>query len=194
VIKKSSLYCLLFTIFNDAIGWGIVLTIFAPLVMDPSAGFLGAGVSLQTRNLILGFLISSYAFTQFLFMPFIGAISDHWGRKRILKWTIGGAGVAFVLSALSIWIGSLWALFFSRLLAGIFSANSATAQAAISDVSSERDKSKNLSLTGVVGGFSWILGSPLGGLLSSSEWIKWGDFATPFWFVAGLFFLNLILV
>jgi DHA1 family tetracycline resistance protein-like MFS transporter len=128
--------------------------------------------------------------TQFVFMPFLGAISDLLGRKKVLEWTIACAGVSFVFSAVAIWMKSLALLFASRILAGIFSANAATAQAAIADISSERDKAKNLSLTGIAGGLSWVVGPPLGGLLSSKEYFPWADFATPMWFVAGLFFLN----
>ena len=122
--RKSSLYSLLFTIFNDAIGWGIVLTIFAPLIFDPHHSILPLDTSDSARNIILGFLIGSYAVTQFISMPLIGALSDHLGRKKVLEWTIFGAMAAFVLSAFAIWFGSLVLLFICRLLAGLFSGNS----------------------------------------------------------------------
>ena len=190
MVRKSSLYSLVFTIFNDALGWGVILTIFAPLLMGESSHFLPEGATLQTRNLTLGLLIACYPLTQFIFMPFLGAVSDHLGRKKVLEWTILCAGFSFVLSAFAIWMESLFFLFVSRVLAGVFSANSATAQAAIADISSEREKSKNLSLSGIAGGLSWVVGPPLGGLLSSKDYFSWADFATPMWFVAGLFFLN----
>jgi DHA1 family tetracycline resistance protein-like MFS transporter len=192
--RKSSLYSLLFTIFNDAIGWGVVLTIFAPLLFDRSNPILPQDTSDAARNVILGFLIGSYAITQFFAMPLVGALSDHFGRKRILEWTIFGAMLSFVLSALAVWWESLFILFAARLLAGFFSANSAIAQASIADMSSEKAKAKNLSLSGIVGGISWIVGPPLGGFLSTSEWVSWFDFSTPFWFLALLFLLNLLWV
>ncbi len=190
MIRKSSLYSLIFTIFNDALGWGVVLTIFAPLLMSGTGHFLPPETSLHTQNLILGLLIACYPLTQFVFMPFLGAISDHLGRKKVLEWTILCAGFSFILSAIAIWKGSLFLLFLSRILAGVFSANSATAQAAIADISSEREKAKNLSLSGIAGGLSWVIGPPLGGFLSTKAYVPWADFATPLWFVAGLFFIN----
>lgn len=188
--RKNSLYSLLFTIFNDAIGWGIALTIFAPLVFGPS--FLPETVSESTRNVIVGFLIGSYAITQFFSMPLIGALSDHFGRKKILEWTLFGAGLSFVLSAYAVWMESLTWLFISRLLAGLFSGNSGTAQASIADLSTSATKAKNLAMSSIVGGISWIVGPPLGGLLSASEWVSWFDFSTPFLFLALLFLINLI--
>jgi MFS transporter, DHA1 family, tetracycline resistance protein len=192
--RKGSLYALLFTIFNDAIGWGVVLTIFAPLLFDHSHSILPADTSDAARNIILGFLIGSYAITQFVSMPLIGALSDHFGRKKILEWTIFGAMASFVFSALAVWWESLFLLFTARLLAGLFSGNAGTAQAAIADMSTEQTKAKNLSLSGVVGGISWLVGPPIGGFLSSPQWSSWFDFSTPFWFLAVLFFINLFWV
>ncbi len=192
--RKSSLYSLVFTIFNDALGWAVVLTIFAPLLMNPTSHFLSADTTLQTQNLVLGLLIACYPFTQFICMPFLGALSDHVGRKKVLEWTTLCAGLSFALSAIAVWQGSLLFLFLSRILAGLFSANSSTAQAAIADISSEREKAKNLSLAGIAGGLSWVIGPPLGGFLSTKAYAPWANFATPFWFVAALFFLNYIWV
>ena len=189
MIKKSSLYSLVFTIFNDGLGWGVILTLFAPLLMGENDALVSADTSVQARTLILGLLIAIYPFTQFVFMPLLGALSDHMGRKIVLKWTILCAGISFILSGIAISLGSLTLLFLSRFLAGVFSANAATAQAAIADISSEKEKAKNLSLSGIAGGMSWIVGPPIGGLLTSS-YFSWADYATPLWFVAGLFFIN----
>lgn len=193
MMRKSSLYSLVFTIFNDALGWGVVLTIFAPLLMS-SSGFLPLDATLKMKTTLLGLLIACYPLAQFFFMPLIGALSDNMGRKKILEWTILCAAFTFVLSAIAIWIKSLVFLFISRLLAGIFSANGATAQAAIADMSSEREKGKNLSLCGIAGGLSWVVGPPLGGFLSTKAYFPWADFATPLWFVAALFIFNYIWV
>ena len=189
-MRKSSLYSLVFTIFNDSIGWAVVLTIFAPLLMNPTSHFLPEGSSLHMQNMLLGILLACYPFTQFIFMPLLGALSDAIGRKTVLKWTILCAGLSFVLSAFAIWQKSLILLLLSRIFAGIFSANASTAQASIADISSEQDKAKNLSLSSIAGGVAWIAGPIFGGVLSSDKYISWADFATPFWFVAILFFLN----
>lgn len=189
-MKKSSLYSLIFTVFNDALGWGVVLTIFAPLLMNSSGVFLSSNTTLQAQTIVLGLLIGCYPLAQFFFMPLIGALSDHLGRKKVLEWTILCAGLSFIFSAIAIRQGSLLFLFISRILAGIFSANAATAQAAIADISSEKEKGKNLALTGIAGGLSWVIGPPLGGFLSTKKYVPWADFATPLWVVAGLFVIN----
>ncbi|OFZ36580.1 MAG: hypothetical protein A3D92_23555, partial [Bacteroidetes bacterium RIFCSPHIGHO2_02_FULL_44_7] len=140
----------------------------------------------------VGLLLACFPFTQFIFMPILGALSDNFGRKKLLIWTTLFAAFTFALSGIAIAAKSLSLLFFSRILSGVFSANAATAQAAIADTSSERAKGKNLSLAGIAGGLAWIVGPPLGGLLSSEDYLSWANFTTPFWFVTALFLLNYI--
>lgn len=193
-MRKSALYSLLFTIFNDALGWGIVLTIFAPLVFDYQSPIIPEQTSDGERNVLLGFLIASYALTQFFSMPIIGALSDHYGRKKLLEWTLLLAGVSCIISAVAISVHSLVLLFVSRLLAGLFSGNAGTAQASIADISSDQNKGKNLALSGIAGSVSWMIGPPLGGILSTSRWVSWFNFSTPFWVMAALFFANAIWV
>lgn len=185
---------LLFTIFNDAIGWGIVLTIFAPLFFDSSDRMLPSDTPNAIRNILLGILIGSFGIAQFLSMPVIGALSDHFGRKQILEWTIFGSLMSFILSAIAILMSNLTLLFFSRLVAGLCSGNAGTAQASIADMSTEKTKAKNLSLPGMVVGISWMIGPPLGGFLSTPGWISWFNYSTPFWFLAFLFLLNFLWV
>jgi DHA1 family tetracycline resistance protein-like MFS transporter len=190
IAKKFSLYSLVFTIFNDALGWGIVLTIFAPLLLDPHNYFLPLDVTAQSRNILLGMLIASYPLTQFLFLPIVGAISDRQGRKKVLEWTILCAALTFGVSALAIAWKNISLLFISRLLAGVFSANAATAQAAIADLSTEKEKAKNLALGAMAGGIAWVLGPPIGGVLSSTTYFSHANFATPFWILSLLLLLN----
>ncbi len=189
--KRISLYPLLFTIFNDSIGWGVVLTIFAPLLFDSSNQILPSDTSHATRNVLLGFLLSSYAVMQFFSTPVIGALSDHWGRKRVLEGTIFMAMVTFVLSAVAIGMHSLILLFIARILGG-GSANVGAAFASIADMSTEQTKAKNLALTGIIWGIAWILGPPMGGFLSTPHRVAWFGYSTPFWFLALLLLLNLI--
>lgn len=102
MIRKYSLYSLVFTIFNDSLGLGIVLTIFAPLLLNSTSHLVAPDIPLKERNLLLGLLIACYPLAQVLFMPFLGAISDYFGRKKILQWTVFATGFSFTFSAISI--------------------------------------------------------------------------------------------
>jgi DHA1 family tetracycline resistance protein-like MFS transporter len=79
-------------------------------------------------------------------------------------------------------------LFASRILDGLTGGNISVAQAYISDVTDEKDRSKGLGMIGAAFGLGFIIGPVTGGLLS-----QWG-YAVPAFVAAGVSFLNLILI
>jgi MFS family permease len=62
--------------------------------------------------------------------------------------------------------GALWILYLSRLIDGFSGGNVSIATAYITDVSSEKERTKNLGLIGAAFGLGLIIGPTLGGLLS----------------------------
>ena len=62
--------------------------------------------------------------------------------------------------------GALWVLYLSRIIDGFTGGNVSIAQAYISDISSEKDRIKNLGLIGVAFGLGFIIGPIFGGLFS----------------------------
>ena len=99
------------------------LTIIIPLMSLYAASF-GANASL------IGLLGAVYPAAQFIGAPFLGRLSDRYGRKPILLISQLGTLLGFLLLGLS---NSLWMLFLARLIDGISGANLSTAQAVISD-------------------------------------------------------------
>lgn len=80
--KKKPFYPLYYTILNDCMNWGIVLTIFAPMLMDPKSGMLSSDTSHEVRTIWVGVLLAIFAMGQFIMAPVIGAFSDQYGRKK----------------------------------------------------------------------------------------------------------------
>ena len=96
---------ILFTVFVDLIGFGVVIPLL-PFYTEA----LGGGPA------ILGLLLASFFVMQFLFAPILGRLSDRVGRKPVLLGTLvaGTAGHLLLASA-----GSLALLFLARTLAGL---------------------------------------------------------------------------
>lgn len=180
------------TIFNDALNYGIVLVIFAPMLLGHSPIFL-SGASEDFRTVMLGFLFSASPLGQLLSSPFFGALSDSWGRKKVLLLTLWGIFLCTILSAIAILMQVLPLLFLGRFLSGCMSGNATLAQAAVADLSNQQTKTKNLAIVGIAGGLAWIIGAPLGGILSDPSLVSWFNFSTPIWFLAIMFMLNAIL-
>lgn len=189
--KSSSIYSLFLTLFNDSLNLGLVIVIFAPMLIGPNAIML-QGSTLATQTLVLGFLLGAFPFAQFFTSPCFGAISDALGRRKTLLISIGGCAIFNSLAAISIHIKSLPLLFIARLLSGASAGNQPLATASIADLSTPENKTKNFSIIGILGSAAWALGAPIGGILANDHIVPWFGFSVTFWFAAVLFFINFI--
>ena len=106
---------------------------------------------------------TAYAGMQFLFAPIWGAISDKYGRRRVLLSTIVLTALGHLLFAAS---GSFAMLLIARCITGLGAANLSTAQAVVADVSEPEERSRNMGILGAAFGIGFILGPAIGGILS----------------------------
>lgn len=161
------------TVFLDLLGFGILIPI-QPFYAE----YHGASPALVT---LLG---GSYSFMQFLFAPFWGRLSDRIGRRPVMlvSIAIGATGYALFGAA-----GSLGGLFAARMLSGFGTANIATAQAIIADVTGPEDRARGMGLLGAAFGLGFLLGPAIGGVAG-----QWGP-AWPAWVAGGLGAINLVL-
>lgn len=124
------------------------LTIIIPLLPLYAASF-GAG------PFVIGVLAASYPLMQFIGAPLLGRLSDRYGRKPILVISQIGTFAGFLLLGVA---NTLWLIFIARIVDGISGANIATAQAAISDVTTEKTRTQGLGLIGAAFGLGFIIG------------------------------------
>ncbi len=189
-MPRFTLFPLLFTVFIDSLGFGLVFPLFSPLIMGDS-GFLPVETSTAARGLILGLLISFFCVGQFFSGPILGALSDRKGRKKILCLTLITACLSYIVGALSLHIGSLALLILARLVNGASAGNFAVAQSMIADSSEGSDRTKNFGLVGMAWGVGFILGPYLGGELAHAGASFAGGLALPFWCASILCAVNL---
>ncbi len=107
----------------DLMGLVFVYVVIPPLLLDPHASMVSSTLSLSSRNILIGLLVATYPFAQFFAAPTLGDLSDRLGRRSILLLSTLGTALMFILSGLSIVLGSVTLLFISRFLAGIFAGN-----------------------------------------------------------------------
>ena len=82
---------------------------------------------------------------QYLFAPVMGGLSDRFGRRRELLFSIFGFGVNYLFLAFAPSIG--W-LFVGRVVAGITGASFTTASAYIADISTPEKRAQNFGMLG----------------------------------------------
>ena len=174
---KASLGFIFVTVLVDVIGLGIIIPVI-PGLLD---SMLGTGLSDASKW--GGWLIFTFAFMQFLFSPFLGILSDKFGRRPVLLVALFGLGIDYMIHGLA--PNLIW-LFAGRILAGIGGASYTVASAYIADISTPENKAKNFGMLGAAFGLGFIIGPLIGGVLA-----KWG-IRVPFFFAAGITFLNFI--
>jgi multidrug resistance protein len=139
-------------VFLDLLGAGILLPIL-PYYVRP----------FRSDATTVSMLYLSFSAAQFVASPILGVLSDRYGRRPVLLISLLGSAVGYFLFGMA---GSLFMMFFARILDGITGGNISTAQAYIADVSRPEDRSKNFGLIGAAFGLGFIIGPALGGLLS----------------------------
>ena len=175
-MNRSPLIVIFTTVFIDLVGFGIVI---------PVLPFYAEGTVFNATPRTVGLLFASYSVMQLIFSPILGGLSDKYGRRPVLFFSIIGTGIGFLILGLA---NSLWMLFAGRILDGITGGNISTAQAYIADVTTNEDRAKGMGLIGAAFGLGFIFGPAIGGILS-----RWG-IHVPFFFAAALSFANAVLL
>jgi DHA1 family tetracycline resistance protein-like MFS transporter len=124
------------------------LTIIIPLLSMYAATF-------GSTPLVIGLLGAAYPVAQFIGTPFLGRLSDRYGRKKILLISQIGTLIGFLVLAAS---NSIWMLFLSRIIDGLSGANISTAQAAITDSTTPKTRTQGLGLIGAAFGIGFVFG------------------------------------
>lgn len=142
-------------VFVDLVGFGVII---------PLLPFYGEHFAASPA--VVGLLMATYSFTQFLSAPVLGRLSDRIGRRPILCISLAGAAGSYLLLAFA---GNLWMLFLARALGGIMAGNISTAFAYVADVTTPQNRAKGMGLIGAAFGLGFIFGPVIGGLLAGPD-------------------------
>jgi DHA1 family tetracycline resistance protein-like MFS transporter len=156
------------------------LTIIIPLMSLYAASY-GANAS------TIGLLGATYPAAQFVGAPFLGRLSDRFGRKPILIISQIGTLIGFLVLGFS---RSLWVVFLARLIDGLSGANISTAQAVISDSTTTRNRTQGLGLIGAAFGIGFVIG-PVIGFVSLA--LSSNNFHVPAFVAAGFSLISILL-
>ena len=179
VTKNAAVGFIFITLLVDVIGFGIIIPV-TPTLIGELKHLQG---DMSRASQYGSWLMFAYAGMQFLFAPFFGALSDRFGRRPVLLFSLFGFGLDYLLMALS--PNYTW-LVIGRIISGITGATISTGFAYIADISTPENRAKNFGLVGAAFGLGFIIGPLIGGLL--------GQFGprVPFYAAAVLALLNWI--
>jgi MFS transporter, DHA1 family, tetracycline resistance protein len=171
-MKKSPLASILSIVFTDLLGFGMIIPVL-PLYAQ----------RFHASEWQIGLLLASFSAIQFLASPILGWVSDHFGRRPVLFYSLIGSATGYLVMASA---RTLEMLFLARILAGLGGATVGTVTAYIADITPPEHRSKRNALIGASYGIGFVLGPAVGGFLS--QW----SVTAPFWFAAILSILNAI--
>src|SRR5580692_6040646 len=154
------------TIFVNLVGFGIII----PLLPFYAETF---GAS----PLVIGLLFASFSICQLISSPALGDLSDRYGRRPVLVFSLAGTVVSFVMLAVA---HSVTMLFLSRIVDGLSGGNVSTARAYVADITEPKDRARAFGLIGAAFGLGFILGPALSGMLSQRS------YTAPIWAAAAL--------
>ncbi len=174
--RTASITFILISVLINVMGLGLVIPVL-PKLIETLAGSTEAGARLN------GLFFAVYALMQFAFGPLLGLLSDRYGRRPVLLVSLLGTGIDYLIAALT---QSIWVLFLARVVAGALGASLSTANAYIADISRPEERARNFGLIGATFGMGFVLGPVVGGVLGNI------DLRLPFYFAAGLAFLNFL--
>lgn len=173
--KNAAITFIFFTLLIDVIGFGLIIPVMPGLITKL------AHVDNSKASEIGGWMLVTYALMQFVFAPVLGNLSDKYGRRPILLFSLFGFGVDYLFLSFAPTIG--W-FFVGRVIAGITGASFTTASAYIADVSTDETRTKNFGLIGAAFGVGFMIGPLLGGVLGGI------NIRLPFYAATGLTLIN----
>jgi multidrug resistance protein len=145
-------FVLLMTIFIDATGFAMIIPLLPFYIQQFNVGAIG-----------LGLLLFSFALMQFIFSPIMGRLSDKYGRRPLLLFSIFTSTLSFTFFTLAI---NYPMLLLSRISAGIATEVS-VAQAYMSDITTDKKRTAGMGKVGAAFAAGVVIGPAFGGLLST---------------------------
>jgi MFS transporter, DHA1 family, tetracycline resistance protein len=143
---------------------------------------------------VVGLLMATFSFCQFVSAPLWGNVSDRVGRKTVLIISQIGATIGWAMLGLApniaapLAVAPIVVVFAARIVEGVSGGNISITQAYVADLVAPRERARAFGLISAMFAAGMVFGPAGGGLLYS----RFG-FATPFLVAAALQVVTLLL-
>ncbi|UYB71676.1 MFS transporter [Aeromonas veronii] len=187
---KNPLWVLVMTVTLAVAGFSLPSPVLAPLLLDPAHGMLTPEASDWSRKVWLGVIMGLYPLFQLVGSPWLGRLSDRYGRKPLLLLSLAGVLAGYALMALGIAWRSLPLLLLSRIVEGLCNGNIAIVQAMAADLAGKEHKARSFAWINIGMNLGWVVGPVIGGYAAVIS----GDYSLAAWLAVAMTLLNLLLV
>ncbi|WP_223787654.1 MFS transporter [Marinicella meishanensis] len=146
------------------LGIALPYPVLAPYFIDYPANDLTHFMGFHPK-ILLGICLAIYPLGLLLGSIYIGALSDGFGRKRVLLITLAGSVVGYGLTAWAVYQESFVFFVLARFLTGVCEGNISIARAIAAELHPHIDRTKALSMVYAATYTGWLLGPVFGGFL-----------------------------
>lgn len=180
------------------IGFALPLPILPEMFLDPERSIFPSHYDLKIKMLLLGLIMASFPLGQFFGSPFLGHLSDRYGRKKVILFSLAGTTVGYLITAVSVGMQSIAGMFLGLAFCGFCEGNVTIAQSVIADLTHEEgkheEKAVHFGWINIFISMGFIIGPLMGGQLADPSIVSWFTFATPFWFAALMTVIGMIVI
>ena len=177
---RSPQFPIFMIVFVDVLGLGITIPVL-PLFAQNQLGASAMQITVLT---------SIFFTAQFFAAPWLGRMSDRVGRRPVLIFSQIGTLTALLMNALA---PTLFFLYLSRVIDGITGGNITVAQAYLSDVTEEKQRTRGMGLISAAFSLGFIFGPAFGGLLAAQFGPRVPFFAAAFFSLATILLTTFLL-
>jgi DHA1 family tetracycline resistance protein-like MFS transporter len=168
-------------VFVGFVGYSTMITVFTPMFLQGHGRLIPPDTATGEKTILLGLVLCTYPLGQFLSAPPIGALSDKYGRRRVLLISLVLSIFCYGLIAGAIAMENFWLLIVALGAAGLAEGNIVIAQSAVSDVSNATNRGRLFGYVYMSASLAYVVGPLVGGKLASRTIVPWFSYATPFW-------------
>jgi len=194
-MKKSyTLATLFFLIFIDSLNYFLIMPVLMRIFIENAHQLLSPAATLATRAELYGFGVMLAPLCFLIFSPFLGNLSDKYGRKKIMLLCLFGALCGYLLPIFGILRKSLIWIFIGRALTGTAMGSQPIAQAAVTDISQGPQKSFYLAMISFAMTLGMVVGPFVGSYLSDPHFFSFLSVSTPYYLGAFFALVNIVLL
>ncbi|RDX37271.1 MFS transporter [Kangiella sp. HD9-110m-PIT-SAG07] len=165
--KQKAMWVLASVMLLSVLGTaGIALPypVLAPYFLDSPPNDLTHFMGIHPK-ILLGFSLAFYPLGLLIGNIFVGALSDSYGRRKILLITLFGSAVGYLLTALAVVYESFIGFTLARLLTGVCEGNMSIARAIAAELHPHIERTKAISMSYAANYAGWLIGPVVGGFL-----------------------------
>ncbi|MFJ4175008.1 MFS transporter [Microbacterium sp. NPDC089696] len=143
-----------------------MLTVIGMTVVLPVLPFVVLQYVTHEHDLALwvGVLEAINGLCAFLVAPFLGRLSDRFGRRPVIIAAAFGAAFSMALFGIG---GAIWVLVLARVIQGLTAGDMPALFAYLADITPPEKRAQRFGLLGALSGIGMMLGPAIGGLLAA---------------------------